>query len=61
MRKRIDNRKGLTGNAIAGTHVAFLGPELTQAPRPGFRGFAFQRVLPTAEVFRRADGRLAAG
>jgi phosphatidylserine/phosphatidylglycerophosphate/cardiolipin synthase-like enzyme len=44
MRKPINNHHGLTGNAIAGTHVVFFGLDLAEAQRPGFRGFAFQRA-----------------
>lgn len=43
MRVRKKDR-GLTVNAIAGTHVVFFGLDLTPAKRPGFRGFAFMRL-----------------
>ena len=36
--------RGLTVNAIAGTHVVFFGLDLTPAKRPGLRGFAFMRL-----------------
>jgi phosphatidylserine/phosphatidylglycerophosphate/cardiolipin synthase-like enzyme len=35
---------GLTVNAIAGTHVVFLGLDRAPAQRPGFRGFGLRRV-----------------
>jgi len=35
--------KGMTVNAIAGSHVVFFGLDLAAAKRPGFRGFAFRR------------------
>jgi phosphatidylserine/phosphatidylglycerophosphate/cardiolipin synthase-like enzyme len=44
MRKPFNNHHGLTGNAVAGTHVVFFGLDLATAQRPGFRGFAFQRA-----------------
>ena len=42
MRNR-KQEKGLTTNAIAGSHVVFFGFDLTAAKRPGFRGFAIKR------------------
>jgi phosphatidylserine/phosphatidylglycerophosphate/cardiolipin synthase-like enzyme len=49
MRKPFNNHHGLSGNAIAGTHVAFFGFDLAPGQRPGFRGFAFQRTDHTEE------------
>lgn len=40
------SQDGLTVNAIAGTHVVFLGLDLAEAQRPGFRGFGFKRFDP---------------
>ena len=42
MRKRLSSR-GLTVNAIAGTHVVMLGLDLSDARRDGCLGFAIQR------------------
>ena len=42
MRRR-KKHAGLTVNAVAGTHVVFLGLDLAAGKRPGFRGFAFRR------------------
>jgi hypothetical protein len=44
MRKPFNNHHGLTGNAVAGTHVVFFGLDLAQSARAGFRGFAFRRA-----------------
>jgi phosphatidylserine/phosphatidylglycerophosphate/cardiolipin synthase-like enzyme len=49
MRKPFNNHHGLTGNAIAGTHVAFFGLDLAPNRRAGFRGFAFRRTDHTEE------------
>ncbi len=43
MRRRA-SFEGLTVNAIAGSHVVFLGLDLESAKRVGFRGFAFRRT-----------------
>lgn len=43
MRQAIDSGSGLTGSAIAGTHVVFFGLDLAEAKRPEFRGFGFKR------------------
>jgi len=43
MRIRIENSKGITVNAIAGTHVIFFGLSLEANVRKDFRGFAFKR------------------
>lgn len=42
VRHRAEDR-GLTVNAIAGTHVVFFGLDLATTKRRGLRGFAFQR------------------
>jgi hypothetical protein len=49
MRKPFNNHHGLTGNAVAGTHVVFFGLNLAPGARPGFRGFAFRRIDLTEE------------
>ena len=43
MRRRIKS-KGMTVNAIAGTHVVFFGLDLDPGQRKGFRGFGFKRL-----------------
>lgn len=43
MRRRIV-KKGLTVNAVAGTHVVFFGLSLAKSKRPGFRGFGIRRT-----------------
>lgn len=42
MRQRV-KQGGITVNAIAGTHVVFLGLDVTQSKRAGLRGFGFRR------------------
>jgi hypothetical protein len=42
MRKRKQS-DGITVNAIAGTHVVFLGLDLTKKFHKGFKGFAIKR------------------
>ncbi len=49
MRTPFNNHHGLTGNAIAGTHVVFFGLDLAAGQRPGFRGFGFKRTDQTEE------------
>ena len=39
-------KAGLTVNAIAGSHVVFLGMDLAKEKRKGFRGFGFKRHDP---------------
>ena len=41
--------KGLTVNAITGTHVVFFGLDLSETKRKGFRGFGFQRFDPVED------------
>jgi phosphatidylserine/phosphatidylglycerophosphate/cardiolipin synthase-like enzyme len=39
-------KNGLTVNAVAGSHVVFLGMNLAPSKRKGFRGFGFKRTDP---------------
>ena len=43
MRKR-QTTNGLTVNAVAGSYVVLLGLNITDALRPGLRGFAIKRT-----------------
>ena len=46
------SKAGLTVNVVAGTHVVFLGFDLTPAKRKGLRGFATRsfRLAPHRSV-----------